>query len=78
MTHTNVPPPNHDVELPTKQIMCSPGICDVNVNRPSVAYVCTNIVKLILFCNFTVSTQHKHKQYATVQTLSYKNKNRQF
>jgi len=46
MIHTNVPPPNHDEELPTKQIICSPGICDVNVNRPSVAYVCTNVVRL--------------------------------
>jgi len=34
---TKVPPPNHAEELPTKQIICSPGICDVNVNRPSAA-----------------------------------------
>ena len=35
--HTSCPPANNDhlVEFECKQILCSPGVCEVNVNLPS-------------------------------------------
>jgi len=36
---TSIPAENHAVELEWIQMTCSPALWDVNVNRPSIAYI---------------------------------------
>lgn len=60
--------------------MCSPAICDVNVKRPSVAYVCTFIeiaiiITLILIILLIIFMQqlvyNELFEYSTITTVTY-------